>query len=134
MVGEFVPIILFVALAAVAIVLIVYAARARRDQQETLRHAISAGQQLDADTIALLAKPPRAPELDMRAGIIMGSLALGLLGCAAVLAADTANENGALVFAILGILVGSVAAGQLAAWKAREALEHKRQSAFGPQA
>jgi Domain of unknown function (DUF6249) len=129
--GEYVPIVMFLCFAAVAAFLIVFGYRSRRDQQETLRHAISAGQQLDAETIALLAKPPRAPELDLRSGIIMAATALGALLSSALLWFNDPASDAPMVFAILGVLVGSLAIGQIVSWKVRQGLANNGASQAG---
>lgn len=90
-IGVFVPIVMFIAIAAVLCVYIYYRHRNRQAVQETVRTAIEQGQELTPEILERLGQPPKAEEnSDLRRGVIL--VAVGV-GCA-----------------VLGVMLGKVPA------------------------
>jgi hypothetical protein len=97
-------------------------------QQETLRIAIQAGQQIDETALRLMVKPPLLPEMDLRQGIISTCMAIGF-GLTAVFSKQMPKQGDlATVIGMVAIIIASVGIGQLIAWKARTALSRPVQS------
>jgi Domain of unknown function (DUF6249) len=115
----FIPITMFVCLAIVGCCALFVLMRGRAAQQETLRQAIQTGQQLDARTLAMLAKPVNTPEADLRTGIVNASIGLGLVLIGAVAFFSGFERDFAMVVWFVAIFMGSLGAGQLLAWKIR---------------
>ena len=115
---------LWLMIAAIAVTSINANARGRREMHDTLRKAIESGQTLDPETIAMLHKPTKTWEQDLRSGVILTALALGL-GIAGILNATIGFDGGeggeSMGFFIAAIIVGAIGVGQLtAAWLRRE--------------
>lgn len=93
----------------------------RRASNETLRRAIEAGYKLDPATLAALEKPLRTADDDVRSGITLTALALGLAACFGLFAAGFApgGADAGFGFAIAGIIVGAIGVGRLVAGVAR---------------
>ncbi|MBU6374336.1 MAG: hypothetical protein KJS97_16565 [Alphaproteobacteria bacterium] len=111
---------LWLMIAAISISGIVANQRAKRELHETMRRAIESGHQLSPETIASLMKPVRPWEQDLRSGIILTALAIGLGVAAAV---NSAGDFGGSPqgFIIAAIIVGAIGAGQLvSAWLRRD--------------
>jgi hypothetical protein len=102
------------------------ATQQKREFNETIRGAIDAGQKLDTETIAALGKPPRTSQADLRGGIVLVALALGLmiagLMAAGVLPGVTGwDDEAATGFYVAAAIVGAIGVGQLIASLARSA-------------
>lgn len=93
----------------------------RRETNETLRRAIEAGHKLDPETLSALERPLRSADEDLRSGITLTVLAIGLGICFAIFAFGIApgGRNGGFGFAIAGIIVGSLGVGRLVSGIAR---------------
>lgn len=93
----------------------------RRDTNEVLRRAIDAGHKLDAETLSALERPIRSADDDVRSGITLTALALGLGACFGLFASGLApgGNSAGFGFAIAAIIVGAVGIGRLAAGYAR---------------
>jgi hypothetical protein len=117
-----IPIVLFLSIAGSTCYALFVAMRNRQAQHETLRHAIQNGQQLDARTLALLAKPVNAPEADLRGGIINLAVGLGLALVGVVARMSNFETNFAQVAWFAAIFMACLGVGQMLAYRARAAL------------
>jgi len=118
---------LWVMIAAIWVSAIVANSRNTKELHDTMRRAIEAGQQLSPDTIAMLQKPTRTWEQDLRSGIILVALAGGLTAAGFVGGAVAGSSDGIEVggsphgFLVAGIIVGAIGVGQLvSAWLRRD--------------
>jgi hypothetical protein len=119
---------LWLMIGSISIAAIFSGMRARRELHETMRRAIDAGHQLAPETIAQLMKPTRPWEQDLRSGIILTALAIGLGVAAAVngrfggASVDGVDVHGSPQgFVIAAIIVGAIGIGQLvSAWLRRD--------------
>ncbi len=75
---EWIPIVMFVSLAAVLIVVFWLRFRAREAMQQTIRLALDKGHELTPDIIDRLGHPKRPQNKDLRLGIIWLAVAIGL--------------------------------------------------------
>lgn len=119
-----VPIALFATIGAIWIAAIIMNARTRRDQQETLRQLAANGQTLSPDLISSLHKPVRSADQDLRSGVVLTALAIGLalsgiLFGTGLLAGTDADFESTQGFFIAAIIVGALGIGQLVAWRMR---------------
>lgn len=109
---------LWVMIAAISISAIFANMRARREMHETMRRALESGHQLSPDTISMMLKPTKPWEQDLRSGIILTALAIGL-GAAAALngsvfsVGDVDMQGSPQGMIIAAIIVGSIGLGQL---------------------
>ena len=119
----FIPVALFISVAFVCGFFIFYGYKGKKEQQETLRQAILAGQKLDEDSLKLFIKHPATPEADLRTGILSTSIGFGVL-CAAIYAyyAMTSNDELSLLLAIVGIVNLSSGIGHIISWNLRSKL------------
>jgi hypothetical protein len=112
-----VPLGFFATIAAISIYAILAGQRARRDLHETMRRALDTGQVLSPETISALHKPARSREQDLRSGVILTSLGVGLGLCAGLAATgalfDDPHDAGG--FMLAAVIVGSIGLGQLVA-------------------
>ena len=76
--GILVPISLFVLIGAVAVAIEYFKYRRRQDQQITVRTAIDKGEGLSADVLESIANPKMPPGQDLRRGIVLIALGLGI--------------------------------------------------------
>ena len=76
-----IPIIMFLSIAAILIAVFWFRYKARADMQSTLRSALDKGQELTPEIIDHLGHPKEQPNKDLRLGIIWMSLAVGLALC-----------------------------------------------------
>lgn len=95
----------------------------RREVNETVRRAIESGQALTPEVIASLQKPARSPEQDLRSGVILTALAIGLalaggLDLVRVLGGEGGGGTARGLF-IAAVIVGAIGVGQIAAWAIR---------------
>ena len=118
-----IPIILFISVACVLWVLIYFNFQAKKEQQETLRQSIAAGQKIDDETLKLFIKKPATPEADLRTGILSTSIGFGVL-CSAIYAYYTmqSNDELSLLLAIVGIVNVSSGIGHIISWNLRTKL------------
>lgn len=99
---------------------------AKREANETLRRAIDAGQTLDSEAISAIGKPVRSAAQDLRGGIVLVSLAIGLIlaglmASGALPFAGTGWDDDAGVgFFIAAMIVGAIGVGQLVAGLVRQ--------------
>jgi hypothetical protein len=93
----------------------------RRDTNETLRKAIDAGHKLDPETLAAMERPVRSADDDLRSGITLTALALGLGACFGLYAAGygPGGPDAGFGFAVAAIIVGAVGIGRLVAGMSR---------------
>ena len=96
-------------------------AQSKKEFNETVRRAIDAGQKLDADTISSLGKPVRSSAQDLRGGIVLTFLAVGLI-VAGGLAGGMMGFKGwgggdesSAGFFVAAAIVGAIGVGQLVA-------------------
>ena len=79
MAEEFIPIILFIAIAIVICTFFLFRYRGRRDMQQTIRTAIEKGQELTPELIASLGKPRQpSKQQDLRLALIWLAVAAGI--------------------------------------------------------
>lgn len=81
---EWIPIVMFISLAAVLIVVFWLRFRSREAMQQTIRLALDKGHELTPDIIDRLGHPKRPKNQDFRLGVIWLAIAIGfaLLGLA----------------------------------------------------
>jgi len=95
--------------------------QSKKEANETVRRAIDAGQQLDSDAISAIGKPVRSAAQDLRGGIVLVSLSIGLilagLMASGVLpvAGDGWDDDAGVGFYIAAMIVGGIGVGQLVA-------------------
>lgn len=116
----FIPVILFISIACVLGFFIYFTFKGKKEQQETLRQAIAAGQKLDEETLKLFIKQPATPESDLRSGILLIAFGFGI-SCAAVFANYSleANDEIALLLGIVGIVNLSSGIGHIVSYYLR---------------
>lgn len=78
MAGEWVPIIMFIAMAFVVSLFFWFRLRARSEMQQTIRAAIEKGQELSPEIIDRLGNPTPPKDKDLRLALIWLALAAGL--------------------------------------------------------
>jgi hypothetical protein len=95
--------------------------QSKKEANETVRRAIDAGQKLDSDAISAIGKPVRSAAQDLRGGIVLVSLALGLI-FAGLMAAGALpgigggwDDDAGMGFFIAASIVGAIGIGQLVA-------------------
>lgn len=92
--------------------------QSRREMNETMRKAIESGQQLDPEIIAAINKPGRSPANDLRGGIVLCSLAAGLIVAGLLAEGVVPGANGwdsgsGVGFWVASAIVGAIGIGQL---------------------
>lgn len=89
----------------------------RRENAETLRRAIDAGYKLDPQSLEALERPIKSADDDLRSGLTLTALALGLGACFGLYAGGFApgGTDAGFGFAIAGIIVGAIGFGRLVA-------------------
>tara|TARA_R110002111_G_scaffold153851_1_gene220770 strand:- start:528 stop:932 length:405 start_codon:yes stop_codon:yes gene_type:complete len=75
---EFIPIVMFLVLGAVAGLALYFKSRARTEMQKTVRVALEKGQELSSELVAQLGENRRSSEADLRRGLIYLAVAFGL--------------------------------------------------------
>lgn len=94
------------------------ATEAKKQANETVRRAIDAGQQLDSEAISAIGKPVRSAAQDLRGGIVLVSLAVGLI-LAGLMAGGVFgggwDDEAGMGFFIAAAIVGAIGVGQLVA-------------------
>lgn len=81
-----VPLAPFIMVIAIVVIPAWFKSREKRDMQETLRKAIEQGQPLPPELIESLtqaAPPPSSASRDVRLGVMLIAIALGVVGCGA---------------------------------------------------
>ena len=78
MAGEWVPIVMFVALTVIISLFFWFRSRGRGQMQETIRAAIEKGQELSPEIIDRLGSPAAPKDKDLRFALIWLALAAGL--------------------------------------------------------
>ena len=101
----FVPIVFFAAIAAVLCVYLYLRYRTRHAVQETVRQAIEQGQQLTPEILERLGQPSRPKKSDLRRGVILISVGLGIAAFGALIGEDDAIRP-LLAIGSLPFLVG----------------------------
>jgi hypothetical protein len=122
-----VPLALFGMIALIVYFVTSGNAKVRLEQQATLRALIAQGATLDPETIAALSRKTERPaETDLRSGIILGFLSVGVGLCGFLSQSGAFGEGAAQEaqqseggFYVVAIILGSIAAGQLLAWAVR---------------
>ncbi len=93
--------------------------QSRREMNETMRKAIDGGQKLDPETIAALNKPGRSPQHDLRGGLILAFLSVGLivagLMASGVILGHGWDDDAGIGFFVAAAIVGSIGLGQFVA-------------------
>lgn len=91
----------------------------KKELNETVRRAIDSGQKLDADTISSLGKPVRSSAQDLRGGIVLIFLAIGLvvggLMAAGAIGGAGWDDDAGIGFFVAAAIVGSIGIGQFVA-------------------
>ena len=104
-VGVFVPIVMFIAIAVVLCVYYYLRHRTGQAVQETVRAAIEHGQQLTPEILERLGQPPRPKKSDLRRGVILISVGLGIAAFGALVGEDDAMRP-LLAIGSLPFLIG----------------------------
>jgi hypothetical protein len=91
----------------------------KKELNETVRRAIDSGQKLDADTISSLGKPVRTAAADLRGGLVLLFLGVGLviggLMASGVIAGNGWDDDAGTGFFVAAAIVGAIGVGQLVA-------------------
>ena len=74
-----IPLSLFGMIFGIVAVSVWGSVQSKREANETVRRAIDAGQPLDSEAISAIGKPVRSAAQDLRGGIVLVSLAVGLI-------------------------------------------------------
>ena len=77
-----IPIVLFISIAVVLALFLLFRNRAKREMQMTLRAAIDKGHELTPEVIERLGTPPAAKNRDLRRGIIGLAIGAGFIAFA----------------------------------------------------
>ena len=104
-VGVFVPIVMFIAIAVVLCVYYYLRHRTGQAVQETVRAAIEHGQQLTPEILERLRQPPQPKKSDLRRGVILISVGLGIAAFGALVGEDDAMRP-LLAIGSLPFLIG----------------------------
>jgi hypothetical protein len=95
--------------------------QSKKEANETVRRAIDSGQKLDSDAISAIGKPVRSAAQDLRGGIVLMSLAFGLI-FAGLMAAGAFpgigegwDDDAGMGFFVAAAIVGAIGVGQLVA-------------------
>jgi hypothetical protein len=113
-----IPLAFFTMIVGIVLIGVWGSVQARREANETIRRAIDSGQQLDAETLSSLNKPVRSPQADMRGGVIMMFLGLGLALAGAVAGGVFGggfDPNAGTGMFIAAAIVGFIGIGQFVA-------------------
>jgi hypothetical protein len=120
-----IPIALFGMILGIVAVSVWGSTQAKKEANETLRRAIDAGQTLDSEAISAIGKPVRSAAQDLRGGIVLVSLAVGLI-LAGLMAAGALpfagkgwDDDAGVGFFIAAMIVGAIGVGQLVAGMVR---------------
>lgn len=100
-----IPIVLFISIAVVFALFLLYRNKAKREMQLTLRAAIDKGQELTPEVIERLGTPPAAKNRDLRRGIISLAIGVGFIALGASIPEEEA------VRVMLGVAAFPIALG-----------------------
>jgi hypothetical protein len=78
---EWIPIVMFIAMAVVMVVWLYLRHRAKAEMQQTLRLALDKGAELTPELVKQLGEPEPSKDRDLRRSLVWLSLALGLVLC-----------------------------------------------------
>jgi hypothetical protein len=109
-----IPLGLWVMIAVISVAAIWGGVASRRELNETLRRAIDSGQQLDVEAISALHKPVRSPAQDLRGGVVLIFLAVGLTA-GGFLAGGGWEDEAGVGFYVAACIVGAIGLGQFVA-------------------
>ncbi|KAF0176557.1 MAG: hypothetical protein IV086_14515 [Hyphomonadaceae bacterium] len=116
-----IPITLFGMILGIVAVSVWGSVQSKKEANETVRRAIDAGQPLDSAAISAIGKPVRSAAQDLRGGIVLVSLATGLI-FAGLMAAGALpgigkgwDDDAGMGFFIAAAIVGAIGVGQLVA-------------------
>lgn len=91
----------------------------KKEMNETVRRAIDSGQKLDADTISSLGKPVKTAAADLRGGLVLMFIGVGLviggMMASGVILGKGWDEDAGTGFYVAAAIVGSIGIGQLVA-------------------
>lgn len=125
MVEVLVPVGFFSMVVAIVGISVWGSTQSKKEANETVRRAIDAGQPLDSEAISAIGKPVRSAAQDLRGGIVLVSLSLGLM-IAGLLASGALpvagggwDEDAGVGFYVAGVIVGAIGVGQLVAGMVR---------------
>lgn len=113
---EWVPIVMFISLALVAVLFFYFRFRTRREMQQTVRAALDKGAELSPELLQQLGEPQRPKNADMRRGIIGVFLGIAF-GAFGVLLGEEDAVRPMLAIGAFPLLVGVA---YLGLWKFRE--------------
>ncbi|NVJ48777.1 MAG: hypothetical protein HWE13_07110 [Gammaproteobacteria bacterium] len=109
----FIPITMFLAIAAVLITFFYYSKKNKEGIQQTIRHSIDQGQSLTPELLEKLAGTHSPRVKDLRRGVV--ATAIGLAGFCAGLIMDEPDAR--VVFMMLSLFPMFVGIGFLLVWK-----------------
>ena len=118
-IGELIPIALFVCITIGILAALYWNARIRAEQQETLRQVIATGQELDETVLKLMVKAPNTAEMDLRTGIISIMMGLGFCVAGGIGHFNGLDSDFAAVMLVIGTIIGFTGAGQMLSWHLR---------------
>ncbi len=104
-IAVFIPIVMFIAIAVVMCVFYYLRHRTRQAVQETVRTAIEQGQQLTPEILERLGQSPQPKGSDLRRGVILISVGLGLAAFGALVGEEDAMRP-LLAIGSLPLLIG----------------------------
>lgn len=91
----------------------------KKELNETVRRAIDSGHKLDADTISSLGKPVKTAAADLRGGLVLLFLGLGLviggLMASGIILGKGWDDDAGTGFFVAAAIVGAIGVGQLVA-------------------
>lgn len=109
----------FATIAAIVFFAINAGATEKREVQETIRRAMESGKELTPEAISALYKPEKPATTDLRSGLVLTSLALGLTLGGVVFMVSGQDSDAAYGMWVAAAIVGSIGVGQLIAWFVR---------------
>ena len=112
-VGIFVPIVMFIVAAIIACAYYYFRHRTRQAVQETVRTAIEQGHQLTPEILEKLGQSPQPKKSDLRRGVILISVGLGIAAFGALVGDDDAIRP----FFAIGSLPFLIGIAYLGLWK-----------------
>ncbi len=89
---EWVPIVMFIAIAVIVGLFMYFRYRAKQDVQATVQLALDKGQELSPEILEKLGESLRSPKSDLRRGVLAMSLGLALVAFAFLLGEEDAQR------------------------------------------